>query len=255
MSSGAGWSWRPPPLEEYDPDEEDERDDDVLPLHSVSTGSRLSGRGGSPYATMTTVTVNRPYGSTSCVWHNAQWSKVVGDAPLAAVVDPVTFMALEGWIEADIETRNDNSRVSRDSTQFNLDVRGASLQLIKTRHDKHPPGTLLWIITATHLTERANRSQPGDLFMPSASMRSLSSDGRFDVDSPVSTPPIAPILSPSVAPDDPNACVNLLKTLDWSKTAIGPRSKWGPEISSMVALVFLTVTPDAVWVGPDLIGV
>ncbi|CAK9786228.1 hypothetical protein CC85DRAFT_260792 [Cutaneotrichosporon oleaginosum] len=237
-TSGALWNWRPPIRDAYDTDEEDERDDDVLPLHSVSSSSsRLGTRGGSPFAAMSTFTYDQPHGSTSCVWYNPQWSKVAGDLPLAAIVDPTTFAALEGWVESNIETRNNNSRVSRDSAQFSLDVQGTNLQLVKTRHDKHPPNTVLWIITCTKLTERAyGGSEQG------------SSEHDYGH-------PMIAHLAKSLGADDPHSCVKLMETIDWSKKSIGPRSKWASEINAMVSLVLITVPPVALWISDDLIGV
>lgn len=236
--SSAQWSWRRLRPATYHDDEEDERNDNVLPLQSVSSSSsRLAPRGGSPFASMLTVTVDQPCGSTSCVWHNAQWSKVVGDFPLDAIVDRSIFSALEGWVEANIETRNNNSRIARDSTQFSLDVQGSNLQLLKTRHDKHPPGTILWIVTCTKLTERVfgplDHGPSGQGYAP---------------------PTIVP-LAKSLAADDPHSCAKLLETTDWFNTPIGPRSSWPLEISAMVSLVLITVPPVALWISDALIGV
>jgi hypothetical protein len=237
-SSGAQWNRRPPLPETYNTDEEEERDDDVLPLQSVSPNtSRLGTRGGSPFASMTTVSVDQPYGTTTCVWHNTQWSKAVGDLPLAALVDPNTFSALEGWVEANIETRNNSSRVARDSAQFSLDVQGSNLQLVKTRHDKHPPGTILWIVTCTKLTERA-----------------YAADAHAPTDHAYAPATIAP-LAKSLAADDPYSCVKLLATTDWTQTPIGPRTRWAPEIESMISLLLITVPPVAIWISDDLVGI
>ncbi|BEJ11189.1 hypothetical protein CspHIS471_0106110 [Cutaneotrichosporon sp. HIS471] len=235
--ASAQWSWRAPLPEAYDMDEEDERNDDVFPLHSVSPNSSRRGTQiGPKFTSMTPLAVDKPYGMTSCVWHNTQWGQIVGDLPLAAIVDPIAFSALEGWVEANIETRNCNSRVSRDSTQFSLDVQGTNLKLIKTRHDKHPPGTILWIVTCTRRTERAFSPEPDE----------------SREQHPASLA-IAPVTT-SLAPQDPNSCVQLLETTDWMKTPIGPRSRWPPEIISMVSLMLTTKLSVAVWISDALIG-
>ncbi|GMK54509.1 hypothetical protein CspeluHIS016_0110950 [Cutaneotrichosporon spelunceum] len=155
-ASGPQWSWHKPFPEAHDTGEDQEPNDDVLRFHSVSPlSSRRGTHAGLQFASMMNSAVDKAHGKTSCVWHNTQWSQIVGDLPLAAIVDPTVFATLEGWVEADIETRNSCSNVSRDSTQFSLDVQGTNLRLIKTRHDKHPPGTILWIVTCTRMMERA----------------------------------------------------------------------------------------------------
>lgn len=206
---------------------------------------------------MMTVSVDKPNGPTVCVWKNAQYRKVLGDTPLAAVVDPVTYAALEGWVEANIETRNDNSRVSRDSSQFTLDVQGSSLKFVKTRHDKHPPGTTLWIVTATHLTERANQAEP-EVPVHSTAIRPVFDTSIRESPLAVMTPGVDPMASIRLSFDpssDPTKCENLLESTDWARTPLGPREKWSPEIASMVNLTMISVTPHAVWVGPELIGI
>ena len=47
-------------------------------------------------------------------------------------------------------------------------------------------------------------------------------------------------------------CWELVHSMDWSKTALGPRSEWASYVDPLLSVVFQSKTQDCLWLGKDL---
>ncbi len=66
--------------------------------------------------------------------------------------------------------------------------------------------------------------------------------------SPISDRPVLQMQIQSAAEE----CWQLVESIDWSKTKLGPRSEWAELVDPLLAVTFQSKTQDSVWLGEDL---
>lgn len=197
----------------------EETDDDVAPLHDFHKPPRVQ-----------------------IVWANEQWNRLACGMAIHDLVQPTTLAAFTAWVEAQSEDLSD--AVAHATASFGLELQtpagvGMTMDVIKTRHSG---GSGLLIVTATRLqTTKPRASPPVDL--PKTIQRNMAAR----------TAPEIVNLVPPASDEAVPLCSTLLEETDWSKTSLGPRENWSPEIKLMVHLVFSSLDEDSVWIGPDCI--
>ncbi|KAL7425265.1 hypothetical protein Q5752_000953 [Cryptotrichosporon argae] len=96
--------------------------------------------------------------------------------------------------------------------------------------------------------EQADRGRPA----PASRRRSGRLDGRSGLFEPLVAGAGPGTASPARQETD---CRVLLDQTDWSKTSLGPRESWSPQLECMINLVIDSNTQDSLWLGTDFVQI
>ena len=99
--------------------------------------------------------------------------------------------------------------------------------------------------TLSHATEATAGSYFPQSNITRSSHRPKAKAGRR---SPFSERPVLQMQMQTAA----EACWQLVETIDWSQTKLGPRSDWDEAVDPLLAVVFQSQTQDSLWLGEDL---
>ncbi|WVF67026.1 hypothetical protein IAT40_001769 [Kwoniella sp. CBS 6097] len=174
-------------------------------------------------------------------WRNDMWIQALGrEAELETIVKAGSVDAFEEWLITEA-----------DHSTFRAEIGGEPYNLVKTLVNR------ILVVTSSPVHSRhespLSRSRPKSLDIPNSSLSPVT-----PTPAPATVPSDSPPLpEPTFLPPNSGAsapiadCKNLLGSVDWASTKLGPRSQWSPVVEMMLEVIMRSPTQDALWLGED----
>lgn len=196
------------------------------------------------------------------LWGNSRWTKLLGGGDVEDLADAGAIDGLARWVTRGESNDGDTFELGLNlpSTRIILPLANSVVSSSSSAHS----GPFFIITALSSGSPRPLETTP--LISPSTTPPPLT-DTRSEpswrnpggatrqgappafagnsVDDALTSTPSRPLLPKHLD------CRYLLDTTDWSKTALGPRSKWSPVIETMISIVYASPTQDSLWLGPD----